>query len=60
VEGDTLVFAHGHVLRILSARWLGQPPGFGRHLILSPATLSELGWETDRRSIEVWNAAVPD
>lgn len=57
VEGDSLVFAHGHLLRILSARWLDEPPGFGRHLILSPATLSVLGWEREAPAIEVWNAA---
>jgi len=56
VEGDTLVFAHGHILRILSARWLDQPPGFGRHLILSPATLSILGHEREAPALESWNA----
>src|SRR5438045_4029783 len=44
-DGDVLVFAHGHILRVLAARWLDQAPGFGRHLILSPATLSILGHE---------------
>ena len=58
VDGDTLVFAHGHVLRILSARWLGQAPGFGRHLILSPATLSILGHEREAPALETWNAPV--
>ena len=58
VEGDTRVFAHGHILRILSARWLEQAPGFGRHLILSPATLSILGHERDAPALETWNAPV--
>lgn len=60
LEGDVLVFSHGHFLRVLAARWIGAEPALAGHLELGTATLSELGWETDRRSIEVWNAAVPD
>ena len=56
-DGDVLVFAHGHYLRILAARWLGQDPRFGRHLILSPATVSILGEERDEPALEAWNAA---
>jgi probable phosphoglycerate mutase len=58
VDGNVLVFAHGHILRVLSARWLDQPPGFGRHLILSPATLTILGWEREAPAIETWNASI--
>ncbi|MEY2431896.1 MAG: hypothetical protein QOC92_1621 [Acidimicrobiaceae bacterium] len=58
VDGDVLVFAHGHILRVLAARWLDQPPGFGRHLILSPATLSILGYEREAPALETWNAPV--
>jgi broad specificity phosphatase PhoE len=58
-DGDALLFAHGHLLRILAARWLGEEPGFGRHLVLSPATLSMLGWEREAPAIEVWNAPSP-
>jgi probable phosphoglycerate mutase len=54
-SGDVLVFAHGHVLRILAARWLGQPPREGRHYALSTATISVLGWERDNPVIERWN-----
>jgi probable phosphoglycerate mutase len=60
LQGDVLVFSHGHFLRVLAARWIGAEPQLAGHLELGTATLSELGWETDRRSIEVWNAAVPD
>jgi probable phosphoglycerate mutase len=58
VDGEVLVFAHGHILRVIGARWLDQPPGFGRHLILSPATLSILGYEREAPAIETWNAPV--
>src|SRR5437899_8500001 len=54
VDGDVLVFAHGHVLRILAARWLDQRPGFARHLILSPATLSILAHEREAPAVEGW------
>ncbi len=56
IDGDVLVFAHGHYLRILGARWLDMPPGFGRHLVLSPATFSVLGHEREAPALEVWNA----
>jgi probable phosphoglycerate mutase len=54
-SGDVLVFAHGHVLRILAARWIGEPPTEGRLFALSTATLSILGWEREQAVIERWN-----
>ena len=56
-SGTVLVFAHGHVLRILAARWLGEPSKEGRHYALSTATISVLGWERDNPVIERWNEA---
>ena len=56
VEGDVLVFAHGHILRVIAARWLGYPPGDGMHFSLGTATLSVLGWEREAASIWRWNA----
>lgn len=53
--GDVLVFAHGHVLRILAARWLGLSPTKGQMFALSTATLSILGWEREQPVIERWN-----
>ncbi|HEX2050854.1 MAG TPA: histidine phosphatase family protein [Actinomycetota bacterium] len=58
-DGDALVFAHGHVLRVLAARWIGQPPTFGRSLRLDTATLSELGYERETPVILRWNQTPP-
>jgi len=55
VNGDVALFAHGHVLRILTARWLGLPPDCGRLFALATATVSTLGHEHDTRVISQWN-----
>jgi broad specificity phosphatase PhoE len=54
-DGDTLCFAHGHVLRVLAARWLGLPPVAGRLFLLYPGHLCVLGWERDSAAVELWN-----
>lgn len=56
IGGDVLVFSHGHFLRVLAARWIEAPPLTANRLELATATISELGWEQDRRVVEVWNA----
>jgi broad specificity phosphatase PhoE len=53
--GDTLAFAHGHVLRILAARWIDAEPQLGQRLLLATAEPSTLGWEHDYRVIERWS-----
>lgn len=53
--GDTLCFAHGHVLRVLAARWIGLPPMGGRMLALGACGIGELGWEREVPVIERWN-----
>ena len=60
VDGDVLVFAHGHVLRVFCARWLELEPRDGRLFALDSATLSTLGFEREQRVIHVWNAPVAD
>jgi broad specificity phosphatase PhoE len=56
-QGDVLVFAHGHLLRVLAARWLGLPPTSGGMFALGTATISILGWEHDAPVVETWNEA---
>jgi probable phosphoglycerate mutase len=53
--GDVIVFAHGHILRSLAARWLGLPLEFGARIRLSPASLSVLSWAYGESAIESWN-----
>jgi broad specificity phosphatase PhoE len=55
-EGDTLVFAHSHLLRTLGARWIGIGPEGGGNLVLGTAALCVLGFERERRVIEHWNS----
>lgn len=57
VRGDSLLFAHGHVLRVLTARWLDQPPAAGALYALGTVTIGILGWERQNRVIETWNEA---
>ncbi|MFI1647999.1 histidine phosphatase family protein [Streptomyces avidinii] len=54
-ERDVLVFAHGHILRTLAARWLGFEAAFGARIRLEPASLSVLGWAYGAPALERWN-----
>jgi probable phosphoglycerate mutase len=56
--GDSLLFAHGHFLRILAARWLGLPADAGRLLYCDPTSLGLLGYEHDGPTepvLRLWN-----
>jgi broad specificity phosphatase PhoE len=53
--GDVAVFSHGHVLRVLAARWIGLPPGDGALFALDTASISVLGWEREVRVLRGWN-----
>lgn len=56
IEGTVVVFAHGHVLRVLGARWIEQPASFGRYLALDTASLSELATDHEGRVLSRWNS----
>jgi probable phosphoglycerate mutase len=55
VDGDSLVFGHGHALRALAARWVGEPVAFGRFLRLDTAAYSTLGDEREQPVVLSWN-----
>jgi broad specificity phosphatase PhoE len=58
VEGDVALFGHGHVLRVLAARWLGLPPGAGQHFLLDTGTFSVLADYHGIPALKTWNAPV--
>jgi broad specificity phosphatase PhoE len=55
--GNVLLFSSGHLLRVLSARWLGLAPDGGRLLLLGTTSVSELGYEHDATepAVRLWN-----
>ena len=55
VDGDVAVFAHGHVLRALGARWVAEPVSFGGRLHPSTGSVCILGFEREVRVIRLWN-----
>lgn len=54
-SGDVLAFAHGHILRVLTARWLQMPPAAGSRFALQAGALAVLGHERETQVIEGWN-----
>ena len=56
IRGDVVVFAHGHILRALAARWLGLPVSGGSHFLLDTATLCVLSSYHGVPALKRWNA----
>jgi broad specificity phosphatase PhoE len=54
--GNVAMFAHGHVLRVLTARWLGWPVAAGRHFLLDTGTVNVLSAYREAPAIRRWNA----
>lgn len=57
-RGDAVLFSHGHLLRVLSARWVGLPPAGGRLLALRAGAVSALGWEREVPVVLRWDVLV--
>jgi probable phosphoglycerate mutase len=55
LPGRTLLIAHAHILRVLTARWLGLAASEGRLFVLGTGTISVLGWEREQAAILRWN-----
>ena len=53
--GDVALFGHGHMLRVLAARWLKLDPTNGRLFALSTGSISVLGYEREARVLQMWN-----
>ena len=55
LSADAALFAHGHILRVLAARWLGLPASAGAHFLLDTATLSVLAADHEVAALKHWN-----
>jgi broad specificity phosphatase PhoE len=58
-SGTVLAFSHGHILRVLLARWLGLEPAAGALFVLEPGGIGLLGHEHGRRVLRGWGAPQP-
>jgi probable phosphoglycerate mutase len=56
VDGDAVAFAHGHILRVLTGRWLGMPAAAGARFALVAGGVGELGYERETEVLRRWNA----
>ncbi|MBX9952054.1 MAG: histidine phosphatase family protein [Candidatus Obscuribacterales bacterium] len=56
IGGKVAVFAHGHILRILTATWLELKPQEGKHFMLDTSTISVLSHERETPAIKIWNS----
>jgi len=58
VVGRVALFAHGHVLRVFVARWIGFPPSAGQHFLLDTSTVGVLGYYQGVPAVKRWNAPI--
>ena len=56
VDGNVALFAHGHILRVLAARWISLSESYGEHFLLDTATLNVLGYYGEAPAFKIWNA----
>lgn len=54
--GEAIAFAHGHILRVVTARWIGMEPAAGERFLLNAGAVSALGFERETEVITRWNA----
>ncbi|MBV9604163.1 MAG: histidine phosphatase family protein [Solirubrobacterales bacterium] len=54
-EGDALAFAHGHIFRVVAARWIELPASGGARLTLKAGAMCALDYERDTQVIALWN-----
>jgi len=57
-QGNVALFAHGHIFRVLAARWINLPASCGEHFLLDTATLNILGYYGDSPALKIWNAPI--
>jgi broad specificity phosphatase PhoE len=55
LRGQAAIFAHGHVLRVLAARWIAAEPALGARLMLDTGAVSVLGYEHGAGALKRWN-----
>jgi probable phosphoglycerate mutase len=55
VDGNVALFTHGHLGRVLGARWIGLPLAAGQHFLLGTASVSVLGFDHEAAAIARWN-----
>ncbi len=53
--GDVLLFAHGHILRVIAARWIELPVAAGARFALAAGAMSRLGFERETHVVAEWN-----
>jgi broad specificity phosphatase PhoE len=56
VDGNVALFSHGHILRVLAARWINLSANYGENFLLDTATLNVLGYYRESPAFKIWNA----